>query len=100
MSKIHLQLFYKTDAVLKVYLTDSDGDPVVAGTGTYELVDSVGSVLQSGSMLQEGGGWYFFQLPDDLSVSPGDILLAKVSMSAGGYQCYGEYEIYVETDRR
>jgi len=100
MAKIHLRLNYKSDGMLRVQLEDSDGDVVTGASGTYDLEDSGGGSIQNGSMSEEGLGWYFFQLADTLAVSPGDILLAKVTMISAPYQCYGEYEIFVETDRR
>lgn len=100
MAKIHLELFYKTDGMVKVLLRDINGDPVTGATGTYDLVDSADATIQSGSMSEEGSGWYFFSVPDTLAASPGDVLLAKVTMISGAYQAYGEYEVYVATDRR
>ena len=100
MAKIHLELLYKTDAILKVYLKDINGSAVTGATGTYSLVDAGDNVLQSGSMSAQGSGWYYFSIPNDISVDPGDVLLAKVTMISGTYQAYGEYEIFVATDRR
>ena len=100
MAKIHLELFWKTDAILKVLLKDINGAAVTGATGTYSLVDAADAVLQSGTMSAQGSGWYFFNIPDTLAVDPGEVLLAKVTMISGAYQAYGEYEVYVATDRR
>ena len=100
MAKAHLRWLWQTDAMLRVLLKDVNGAIVTGASGTYDLVDAGDNSLQSGSMSTEGSGWYYFSLPDDLDVDPGDLLLAKVTMTSGAYQCYGEYEIYVEIDRR
>ena len=100
MAKNHLQLFYKTDGMLKVLLRDINRDPVTGATGTYILVDSADATIISGSMSEQGSGWYFFNISDTVAVSPGDVLLAKVTMISGAYQAYGEYEVFVATDRR
>jgi len=100
MSKIHLALPYKTDSLFKILLRNNEGVVQTGATGTYIVEDIDGGTVQSGSMSELSAGYYYFAIPDDISVSPGDILTAKVTMLKGGYQCYGEYELFVEVDRR
>lgn len=100
MGRIHLETLYKTDARVRVYVEDEDGDAVTGATGTWDLDDSDGGDISNGAMSEEGDGWYYHLLADDLSVSPGDKLVDTIILTSGGYQCYGEYEITVVVDRR
>jgi hypothetical protein len=100
MPKIRLAWFTKTDAQLRVLVRDSNEDVVTGATGSYVLKTSGGTTLASGLMIEDSAGWYYFNLVNSLSVNPGDRLEAQVTMSNGVYQTYGEYEIFVKTDRR
>lgn len=90
------QLPYMTDAVISVTLTDSAGAAVTNATGTVEVRARDGTeLLASGAVTHAGSGVYTRDLPDTLTVLPGEKVWAFVDLDDGTYQVHLEVPMYV-----
>lgn len=90
------QLPYMTDATFSVTLTDSVGTPVTTATGTLEVRARDGTeLLASAALAHQGSGVYTGDLPDTLTVTPGQKVWAFVDLDDGTYQVHLEVPMYV-----
>jgi hypothetical protein len=89
----------KSDAYLREFVADANGNGLAGGTVAVVITRPVDSTaIASGNYADQGGGFYRFALDPAWSVAFGDLLKAEVTSTAAGKQAYSELWIFVRID--
>ncbi|HKI82164.1 MAG TPA: hypothetical protein VKA04_10995 [Pseudodesulfovibrio sp.] len=92
----------QSTGTLTATVTDSNGTALTGGTVTLTIVDATGAEVAGdtwpATMTDQSDGTYTYTIASDL-LSENQKYLAQITASKSSIDRYGEFEIYVVTDR-